>query len=125
MENGQGAGAIGLIILAISVLMIVSMWRVFEKAGQPGWSSLIPFYNVYVMLKIAGKPGWWFFLLMVPLVNIVISFIVMFAFAKSFDKGAGFGIGLLFFGIIFLPILAFGDSEYVGGGAIAGAGQMA
>jgi hypothetical protein len=101
-----------LIYLAIVVLMIASMWRVFTKAGQPGWGILIPIYNAYLMIKVAGRPGWWLILMFIPLVNIVISIIVTFDIAKNFGKGIGFALGLLFLGIIFYPILAFSDAQY-------------
>ena len=64
------------LILALSLLVVVGMWKAFAKAGQPGWAVLIPIYNIYVMCKIAGRPGWWVFLFLVPLVNFVILFIV-------------------------------------------------
>ena len=103
-----------IIMLAFGLFIIVSMWKVFEKAGQPGWGILIPIYNIYLFLVIAGKPGWWILLYFIPLVNFVIGIIVSIEIAKNFGKDAGFGIGLAFLGIIFYPILAFGDAEYQG-----------
>jgi len=101
-----------LIMLALGLFIIVSMWKVFEKAGQPGWGILIPIYNIYLFLVIAGKPGWWLILYFIPLVNFVIGIIVSIDIAKNFGKDAAFGIGLAFLGIIFYPILAFGDAQY-------------
>ena len=101
-----------LIQLIIIVLMIASLWKVFDKAGQPGWAAIIPIYNCYILLKVASKPGWWLILIFIPLVNIVISFIVCLAVAEKFGKGAGFAIGLFFLAFIFYPILAFGDAQY-------------
>jgi hypothetical protein len=114
LAQDDGAGsAFGLIIwLAIVVFMIASMWKVFTKAGQPGWGCLIPIYNVYLICKIAGKPGWWVLLYLIPIVSIIISIIVMIDFARAFGKGAGFGLGLAFLGLIFFPILAFGSAQY-------------
>ena len=103
-----------LIMLAFGLFIIVSMWKVFEKAGQPGWGILIPIYNIYLFLVIAGKPGRWIILYFIPLVNFVIGIIVSIEIAKKFGKDAGFGIGLAFLGIIFYPILAFGDAQYKG-----------
>lgn len=103
-----------LVMLAIFVLMIICMWIIFSKAGQPGWASIIPIYNLYVMCKIAGKPGWWLLLLFIPLVGIVIGIILVIAIAQNFGKGAGFGIGMLFLPVIFYPILAFGSAQYCG-----------
>jgi hypothetical protein len=103
-----------LIMLAFGLFIIVSMWKVFEKAGQPGWGILIPFYNIYLFLVIAGKPGWWLLLYLIPFVNFVIGIIVSIEIAKNFGKDAAFGIGLAFLGFIFYPVLAFGDAEYQG-----------
>lgn len=119
MENGQGSIAI-IIQLALVVLMIVSFWRVFVKADEPGWTSIIPIYNLIVLLRIVDKPWWWLFLMMIPLVNIVIGIIVMVALAKSFDKGGMFAVGLLLLPFIFYPILAFGDAEYGTSGLVEG-----
>ena len=98
----------------VILFQIASMWRVFEKAGKPGWAAIIPIYNGIVMLQIAGRPVWWFLLYLIPLVNIIIAIIVMIDFAKSFGKGVGFALGLIFLGIIFFPILAWGDAQYQG-----------
>jgi uncharacterized membrane protein len=111
----QEPSAIGLLIaLAILVFLIASVWRVFTKAGKAGWLVLIPFVNVYVLMKIAGRPGWWLILFLIPLVNLIISILVSLDLAKSFGKGAGFGLGLAFLGPIFYPILGFGSARYNG-----------
>ena len=118
-----GAGAlivILLISLAVSVLMIAAMWRLFSKAGQPGWASIIPIYNGVVLLRIAGKPWWWLLLMLIPFVNFVLMFIVYIDLAKSFGQSTGFGVLTVFFPYICLPILGFGSSRYVGP---AGGGQ--
>lgn len=120
MEHGStmvadGSNMVALIIqLAIMVFLIVAMWKVFSKAGQPGWACLIPFYNIIVLLKIAGKPGWWLVLFLVPLVNLVISIIMTLGVARNFAKGGGFAVGLILLPFIFYPILAFGDAKYAG-----------
>ncbi|MBU0716128.1 MAG: signal peptidase I [Verrucomicrobia bacterium] len=108
-----------IIWLAFSILMIVAMWKVFVKAGRPGWAVLIPIYNTYVFLKIAGKPGWWLIWFFIPLLNLIFGIIATVAFAQRFGKGAGFTVGLIFLPIIFIPILAFGEAQYVGEGASA------
>ncbi len=100
------------IYLVLIVLAIAGMWKVFVKAGQPGWAILIPIYNFYVFLKIAGKPGWWLLLMLIPLVNIVFGLIATVAFAQRFGKGGGFVVGLIFLPFIFYPILGFGDAQY-------------
>ena len=108
-------GAVGLIIyLAVIVLLIASVWKIFTKAGQPGWAALIPIYNAYVLLQVAGKPGWWLLLLLIPFVNLVIGIITIAALAAKFGKGVGFIIGLILLPIIFYPILGFGGAQYQG-----------
>ena len=113
MQNtGGGELIIILLVLVLMIFYIAVMWKVFTKAGKPGWASLIPFYNTYVMIVIAGKPGWWLVLFFIPLVNLIIQIIVSLGIAERFGKGAGFGLGLFFLGFIFYPILAFGESRY-------------
>lgn len=87
-------------------------WKVFVKAGQPGWGILIPIFNVYLMIKIAGRPGWYLILMFIPLINIVVSVLISIDIARNFGKGIGFAIGLFFLGFIFYPILGFGDARY-------------
>ncbi len=114
MQQPQPSPVAGFIGLLFVVVAIVSLWKIFTKAGQPGWASIIPIYNAYILCKIAGKPGWWVILFLIPLVNFVIAIIVFIGLAQAFGKSAGFGIGLALLGIIFLPILAFGDARYQG-----------
>lgn len=102
------------IILAVTVFTIVCMWKIFTKAGQPGWASLIPFYNNYVLFEIAWGNGLLFLLMFVPIANFVIMIILWVKLSQSFGYSAAFAIGLLFLPIIFLPILAFGSSRYIG-----------
>ncbi|MES2982276.1 MAG: DUF5684 domain-containing protein [Verrucomicrobiota bacterium] len=114
-SSGGIGGLIGLVIfLAIALFYIVAGWKVFTKAGQPGWASLVPFYNIIVLLQIVGRPLWWIVLFFIPLVNLVIIIMLMIDLAKSFGKSAGFGVGLVFLGFIFYPILGFGSAQYVG-----------
>jgi hypothetical protein len=115
---GQTAAATGVatvIIVVYAALLlfgILTMWKIFTKAGEPGWAAIVPIYNFIVLLKIAGKPAWWFILMLLPFVNIVILAMVCISLAKNFGKSAGFGWGLFLLGIIFGPILAFGDARY-------------
>ncbi len=104
----------GLFGLVFGVIMIVAMWKIFTKAGQPGWASLIPFYNIWVMLEIVGRPGWWLILMLIPGVNLIIGIIVMVDLAKSFGKETGFAIGLILLPYIFFLILGFGNAQYRG-----------
>lgn len=113
--GGGVAGAIGgLIWLAVMVLMFASAWKVYDKAGEPGWAAIIPFYNVIVLLKIVGRPIWWLILMFIPIVGIIISLLIIVDVAKSFGQGIGFALGLLFLPFVFWPILAFGDARYQG-----------
>jgi hypothetical protein len=102
----------GLILLAVAALGIVSQWKVFVKAGQPGWACLIPIYNFVIMCRIAGKPGWWVLLLLIPIVDIVILIMVLNGMSKHFGHGVGMTLLLIFLPIIAYPVLAFGDSRY-------------
>ena len=101
-----------LVWLAIVVLVIAGFWKVFTKAGEPGWAAIVPIYNVIVLLKIAGKPIWWIILCLIPLVNFIVLILVALGVARNFGKGTGFGIGLALLGPIFYPILGFGDARY-------------
>lgn len=101
-------------VLGIVVVSIAGSWKVFEKAGKPGWASLIPIYNAIVLLQIVGRPLWWIILYLIPIVDLIIAIVVMVDLARSFGKGAGFGIGLAFLPFIFFPILGLGNAQYVG-----------
>ena len=104
-----------LIFLAIVVAIIAGFWRVFEKAGKPGWAAIIPIYNVIVLLEIAGKPLWWIILFFIPIANLIASILVGMGVARNFGKSDGFGIGLGLLGFIFYPILGFSNAQYRGG----------
>ena len=108
-----------LVWLAVLVFEIVALWKVFVKAGKPGWGIFIPIYSAYLFVKIAGRPGWWWVLFLVPVVNVVVLVIASIDVAKKFGKGVGFGIGLLLLGFIFYPILAFGSAQYASAQAAA------
>jgi hypothetical protein len=114
VSTGGGSPIVIILSLLIAVAVVVAMWKIFTKTGQPGWASLIPFYNIYVWCKIVGRPGWWLILMFVPFVNFIIAIILCIDLAKSFGKGVGFGIGIAFLGFIFLPILGFGSAQYQG-----------
>jgi hypothetical protein len=113
---GQAAGGVGIvglvIYVAIALLMIISLWKLFSKAGQPGWASIIPIYQTVVMLQVAGKPIWWIILFFVPIANVVIAIMMLAGIAKNFGKGVGFVFGLLLLPFIFWPILGLGSAEY-------------
>lgn len=108
----------GLFGFVFGLVMLVAMWKIFTKANKPGWAAIIPFYNIWVMLEIVGRPGWWLLLMLIPGVNLVIGIIVLFDLAKSFGKGGGFAVGLLLLPYIFFLILGFGKAQYQGPSAV-------
>jgi hypothetical protein len=114
----SGAGTYGagtwITLLILTALMVAAGWKIFTKAGEPGWAAIIPIYNVIVLLKIAGKPAWWIILLLIPVVNFVISILVAAGLAKNFGKGTGFVVGLVLLPFIFYLILGFGSAQYHG-----------
>lgn len=111
---GASFGALMLFGLLLTLVAIIGAWKVYCKAGKPGWSVLIPFYNTYVLLEIIGRPWWWLLLLLIPVVNLVLIFIMMFELARSFNKSPVFAMGLIFLQPVFLLILGFGSAEYSG-----------
>lgn len=114
MENVGLFG--GIVYVAILILMIVSGWKLYEKAGKPGWAYIIPIYGTLVMLEIIGKPWWWLLLMFVPIVNVVILVWAINLLCKSFGKGVGYTIGLFIpiMNIILFAMLGFGDAKYEG-----------
>ena len=106
------AMAILIVYAAVILVMVAALWKVFTKAGEPGWAAIVPIYNIIVMLKIAGKPAWWLVLMLIPFVNLVVGIIMVVSLAKNFGKGTGFALGLIFLSPIFYPVLAFGSAKY-------------
>ena len=101
------------VIIAVSVVLIISLWKLFVKAGKPGWASLIPVYNFWVMAEITTNNNiMWFIFIFIPFLNFASYIVMLLGFAKTFGKSTGFGILTIFFNIITLPILAFGKAEY-------------
>jgi uncharacterized protein DUF5684 len=120
-DNNPGAsiagcigGGVGCVVwLAVFVVVAAGMWKVFEKAGQPGWAAIIPFYNIYVLTtQIARKEILWFILCLIPFVNIVAAIIISIDVARKFGQGTVFGVLLALFPFIFYPILGFGSAQY-------------
>lgn len=114
---GAAAGAMGLysiIGLALTVLLLVSLWKIFVKAGKPGWGAIVPFYNFYCLFDISFGNGWLFLLIFVPCVNVIMQIIAYVKLTQAFGKSGGFAVGVIFLPWIFLPILAFDGSQYYG-----------
>jgi len=117
MSDAAGAGigiGVFLFYLAILVIIFASFWKIFTKADRPGWAGVIPIYNLVVLLEVVGRPIWWIVLTFIPLLNLVFLFVINIDLAKSFGKGTGYGVALALLGIIFYPMLAFGDARYQG-----------
>jgi hypothetical protein len=102
----------GLLSLLLFILWVIGMWKVFEKAGEPGWAGLIPFYNMWVLVRVGGKPWWWFFMFFIPLANLVFLFLLSLGVAKKFGQPFIFGLALFFFPFIFYMIIGFSDMRY-------------
>jgi hypothetical protein len=96
----------------VAIILLAAMWRIYSKAGQPGWAAIVPVYNVYVLLKIVGRPGWWLLLYLVPVVNLIVWIIVQLDLAQAFGKGVGFALGLILLPGLFHLILGFGGATY-------------
>ena len=131
-DYGSSAAATGIlaflgIILFIGfiiwLIMVIAFWKIFTKAGKPGWAAIIPIYNTIVLLEIVGKPVWWIILLIFPPTALIFGIWTINLLSKSFGQSEGFTIGLLLLGIIFYPILAFGNYQYLGPSAAEAKGK--
>ena len=121
-SSGAGLGILIVVYVAVFVLYVAAFWRIFTKAGEAGWKAIIPIYNWYIVLKIVGRPGWWLLLYLIPIVNVIVHIVVLVDLSHSFGMSGWFAAGLLFLGIIFVPVLGFGDARYLG--AAAGRGRL-
>ena len=99
--------------MALGILKIVSLWKIFKKAGKPGWASIVPIYNIYIMCEIAEKEWWYILLLCVPFVNIYAIIVLYNGMAKKFGKGGGFVVGMILLPVVFFPMLAFGKDATI------------
>ena len=119
MENQSNSIVVTLIFIAVILFYIYCLWRLFEKAGRPGWESIIPVYHSYIMITKLAKLEWWYLLLLfVPVVNIFAIFKIQIEMAKNFGKSIMYGVGLVFFGFILLPMLALGDAKFIKDGSV-------
>jgi hypothetical protein len=119
--QSSDAGGIALLLfqLLLAAIQIAGMWLVFEKAGHAGWKAIIPIYNFYIMLQIGENAWWWLVLVFIPLINIYALYKIHAGVARSFGRGIGFGLGLTFLGVLFFPLLGFGDYQYRHSGGLA------
>ena len=112
MYNDTSTTISAIVSIAITIVTLVAMWKMFEKAGQAGWKSIIPFYNLYIEFKFVWGSGWWFLLLLIPLVDIVVYFIHQYRLVKVFGGGIGMFILMLFLPTIATLILGLGEAKY-------------
>jgi hypothetical protein len=117
-QASDGAGFVATLVWIVAVMVIAGLpfYGIFKKAGKPGWAGFVPIYNILVLLEVVGRPVWWIALMLIPIVNFVVTIIVMIDLAKAFGKGTGFAVGLILLSWIFLMILGFGSAPYVGAG---------
>ncbi|HEX3074774.1 MAG TPA: DUF5684 domain-containing protein [Ignavibacteriales bacterium] len=121
-------GVMSIVYIALLVVVAIGLWKVFVKAGKPGWAAIIPFYNVYVLVEIVGRPIMFFYMFiggallsLIPLLGLIFTlgllvlwFILILDTAKSFGKDIGYAVGLFLLPFIFIPMLGFGSSRYLG-----------
>lgn len=128
---GMMTGGMLLVNLVIGLFFVVAYWKLFTKAGEPGWASIIPIYNALVILKIAGKPWWWILLSLVSIipfvgwiVALVLGIMIMHGISVNFGKDSGFTVGLVLLPWIFIPILAFGSAQYLANSKVEVVGSI-
>jgi hypothetical protein len=107
-------GAYFLFVFIVYVITVIGLWKMFEKAGKPGWAAIIPIYNAIVMLEITGKPIWWVIMLFIPLVGFIFAIMILHALSNSFGQGVGTTLLFLFLPFIGFPMVGFGSAKYVG-----------
>lgn len=108
------SAVISIISFVVAIAALVGMWKVFVKAGEPGWAAIVPIYNAWVLFKISWGKGVYMFLMLIPLANFVVAIMTYWKLAKAFGKETGFAIGLILLCPIFLIIMGFDDSQYLG-----------
>jgi hypothetical protein len=102
-----------LIALAVALLLVIALWKIFTKAGKPGWATLVPLYNLVVLLQIVGRPWWYIFFIVVPGAQIILWAVVAINMGRVFDKNWAFGLGIFLLPFIFIPILGLGKATYM------------
>lgn len=126
--SGFAYTLIWLLFLAIYIIAVIGLWKMYTKAGKPGWAAIIPLYNWWVWIKIIGRPTWWFWAMIaalllswIPLIGWLLTVLVAILWllgcldmARCFGKGVGHGLLLWLFPFILAPILGFGSARYVG-----------
>ena len=111
-SQGGGDTLYQWVALGVVLVILIGMWKVFAKAGQPGWACMVPVYNGIVLLEIDKRPLWWLILFIIPFVNFVAALVVSLDVARNFGKSAAFGLGLALLPFICYPMLGFSDDRY-------------
>lgn len=111
--SGLGFGY-WMFMLIFAAAGVVAMWKIFTKAGEEGWKALIPIYDLVILFKISGLSPWLILVMLIPIGTIVILIMLYIKLAKAFGKSGGFAAGLILLNTIFMLILAFDSSKYVG-----------
>jgi hypothetical protein len=120
---GAAVGVMMFVYLALFVITVIGLWKVFEKAGKPGWAAIIPIYNIIVLLEIVGKPAWWVILFLIPIVGFIMWIIVANQLSISFGQGIGITILLIFLSFVGFMVIGFGSARYLGPGGVATAAR--
>jgi hypothetical protein len=116
---GAAVGVMMFVYLGLFVITVIGLWKVFEKAGKPGWAAIIPIYNIIVLLEIVGKPAWWVILFLIPIVGFIMWIIVANQLSISFGQGIGITILLIFLSFVGFMVIGFGSARYLGPGGVA------
>ncbi len=114
MVDAQQSAFVNMIELVLAILVIIAVWKIFTKAGEPGWAALIPFYNIYKLFKISMGNGWFFLMLFLPLINFIAGILLSINLARAFGKSGGYAVGLILLTPVFLILLGFSDAQYLG-----------
>ena len=128
-------GTYSVVMLIWYVIIVIANWKIFTKAGEAGWKSIIPVYNIYILYKICWKTNMFWIMLacsilgtvfsalggfwsvlgsIVMIASAVISIMQNIKLSKAFGHGGGYAVGLILLQPIFILILGFGKSTYVG-----------
>ena len=103
------------------IASVAGLWKMLEKAGEPGWAAIIPFYSSYKLCqKVMGNPWYWvrLFVAVVPVIGWIAAFYFKYqigkATAKSFGQDETWAWGYTFLEPVFNCITGFGDYKYYG-----------
>lgn len=101
-----------ILLISFFLASAAGLWKIFQKAGLPGWYAIVPFLNIYYWLKIIDKPLWWFLFVLIPFINVFTLLLMVVETLKCFNKH-GLGqqaLGVLF-PFIYLPYLGFAPNQ--------------